>query len=190
MVLYIKAYGMTVLRLTTSSFMLFLSVVFIAAILRIYINNINIVKTALITAGVVVLVLGMLNVNSICAEYNYKAYKSNALSTIDIKAMYELGDEGVPYVVQIACGKDTDKAKEAQRYLAEAYLYDYFEDMEHTRNFTLEDLKKHQKDKGFERFSIPKEIAYEKLYEFIEKNPQFASKCHTYFEDTENNYLW
>lgn len=190
MTLYIDAYGMTVLRITTSAFMLFLAIVFIAVILRIYLNKINIVKTALIAAGCVVLILGTINVNAVCAEYNYKAYKAKKLDSIDIEALYELGDEGIPYIVKIACSKDKDNALQAQKYLAEAYLYDYFDDMQYARNFTIDDLKDKQKDKGFERFSIPKATAYEKLYKFIENNPQFASKCHTYFEDSEQNYFW
>lgn len=190
MVLYIDAYGMTVLRITTSAFMLFLAIVFIAVILRVYLNKINIVKTALLAAGCVVLILGTMNVNAVCAEYNYKAYNAKKLDSIDIKALYELGDEGIPYIVKIACSKDKDNALDAQKYLAEAYLYDYFDDMQYARNFTIDDLKDKQKDKGFERFSIPKDTAYEKLYQFIENNPQFASKCQIYFEDSKQEYFW
>ena len=110
MVLYIDAYGMTVLRITTSAFMLFLAIVFIAVILRVYLNKINIVKTALLAAGCVVLILGTMNVNAVCAEYNYKAYNAKKLDSIDIKALYELGDEGIPYIVKIACSKNKDNA--------------------------------------------------------------------------------
>lgn len=190
MVLYIDAYGMTVLRITTSAFMLFLGVVFIAVILRIYINKINIVKTALIAVGCTVLILGTVNVNAVCAKYNYQAYKTQKLNTIDVEALYELGDEGIPYVVRIACSKDKDASKEAQKYLAEAYLYDYFDDMQYAEDFTIDELKLNQKSKGFDYFSIPKATAYDELYKFIESNPQFASKCHTYFDDSDQEYYW
>lgn len=184
MVLYIGEYGMTVRRVTTSAFMLFLSVVFIAVILRIYINKINVVKTALIAAGIIVLVLGTANVNSVCARYNYEAYKEKTLKSIDVEAMYNLGDEGIPYIVRLACSKNKDVAQEAQRYLAEAYLYDYFDDMENASKFSVEDLKKNQKHKGFSYFNIPKATAYDELYKLIENNPQFSTWCQDYIRDS------
>ena len=189
MVLYINRYGMTVLRLTTSAFMVFLSVVFISVILRIYITKINIVKTALITAGCVILLLGTVNVNSVCAKYNYESYKANRLENIDINQLYELGDEGIPYIVKLTCSDEEQTAKQAGKYLAEAYLYDYFDDMRNAEYFTLEDLHKNQKNKGFERFSIPKYKAYESLYEFIEENSWFASVCKDYYESEDNMYF-
>ena len=184
MVLYIGEYGMTVRRVTTSAFMLFLSVVFIAVIFRIYINKINIVKTAMIAAGIIVLVLGTANVNSVCARYNYEAYKEKTLKSIDVEAMYNLGDEGIPYIVRLACSKNKDVSQEAQRYLAEAYLYDYFDDMETVSKFSVEDLKKNQKHKGFSYFNIPKATAYDELYKLIENNPQFSTWCQDYIHDS------
>lgn len=190
MVLYISEYGMTVLRVTTSAFMLFLAVVFISVILRIYITKINIVKTALLSAGLIVLILGTVNVNVACAKYNYEAYKSRKLDMIDVEALYDLGDEGIPYVVRLACSKDKDVAQEAQRYLAKAYLYDYFDNMENAESFTIKDLKQNQKHKGFERFSIPKNKAYDALYTFLEKNPDFSLQCKEYFGVSYYDYNW
>ncbi len=189
MVLYINELGMTVLRITTSAFMMFLSVVFIAVILRIYINKINIVKTALITAGIVVLLLGTVNVNTVCAKYNYNAYESQKLKTIDVNAIYELGDEGIPYIVKLACSKDSEVAKEAQRYLKKAYKHDYFYNTYNIKNFTVEDFKKNSKDKEFERFNIPQKRAYDYLYAFIDKNPTFCASIieDTYYENSIYN---
>ncbi len=177
MALYIDAYGMTVLRVTTSAFMLFLGIVFIAVILRIYINKINIVKTALIAAGCIVLMLGTANVNAVCAKYNYEAYKSKELKTVDIEALYDLGDEGIPYVVRLACSDNKDDAYEAQEYLLKAYMSDYFDDMYYAEGFGVEELKQNQKHKGFSHFSIPKSRAYSELYKFIESNPEFDDYC-------------
>ncbi|MBQ8204133.1 MAG: DUF4173 domain-containing protein [Clostridia bacterium] len=190
MVLYIDAYGMTVLRLTTSAFMLFLAITFISAILRIYTTKINIIKTALITAGCITLILGVTNVNAVCAKYNYEAYRLNKLETIDIEAIYDLGDEGIPYIVKLGASKDKDVAIEAQQYLAKAYLYDYFDNMESADFFLVEELRENQKDKGFERFSIPKSKAYDMLYKFIEKNPQFADNCQELYNELNQEYIY
>lgn len=175
MVLYIDTYGMTVLRLTTSAFMLFLGVVFISVILRIYSTKINIVKTALITAGCVVLVLGTVNVNAVCAQYNYESYINGRLDSIDVHALYNLGDEGIPYVIKLAEGEDAELSVTAQRYLADAYTCVYFEKLPET--FTVEGLKRSRKKNGFEGFAIPQAAAYEELYRFAEDYPEFGEIC-------------
>lgn len=183
MVLYIQEYGMTVLRLTTSAFMLFLAVSFLAVILRIYLNKINIVKTTLVTAGIIVLLLGTVNVNGVCAKYNYEAYKSQKLHDIDVEAIYNLGDEGIPYLAKLACSKKTDIAKDAQHYLAKAYIEDYFEDMDFAEGFDVQALRERQKYKGFSFFNLPRNKAYNTLYRFLEDNPQFDQKCLEYQEN-------
>lgn len=177
MVLYIDAYGMTVLRLTTSAFMVFLAVVFIGVILRIYIRRVNVIKTALLTAGVVVLLLGVGNVNGICARYNYEAYMSGALDKVDVQAMYELGDEGIPYVALLTYCADETVSTPAKELLAEAYLYDYFEDMQSAGGITAETLRAREKNTGFSRFSFPRQAAYDSLYRYVEQYPAFAEWC-------------
>ena len=191
MLLYINEYGMTVLRVTTSSFMLFLAITFLAVVLRIYVNNINIVKTTLVAAGIIVLLLGTVNVNGVCAKYNYQAYKGNKLDSIDVEAMYNLGDEGIPYLVKLACSKDETTAKDAQHYLAKAYMEDYFTNMHFAEGFDVKALRERQKYKSFSYFSVPRNRAYNTLYKFLEKNPQFDKKCLAYVENYDSSWdLW
>ena len=188
MVLYIDTYGMTVLRITTSAFMVFTATLFISVILRIYCSKINIVKTALVSAGILMILLGTVNVNGLCAKYNYHRYVNNPSLGIDTQALYGLGDEGIPYLVALA-QNDPDYGREAMTYLSNAYLYDYFEDMKYKDTFTLEELKENRKWKAFGYFSIPKQRAYNSLYEFVEKNPNFPSLCQEYAND-EPLDLW
>lgn len=180
MVLYIDAYGMTQLRLTTSAFMVFLTVVFISVILRIYIRQINVVKTALLAAGCIVLLLGVANVNKVCAEYNYESYRSGKLKTIDVTALYDLGDEGIPYIVKLTEDADEKVAGTARRCLANAYLFDYFDAMEDKNAVSLEELRQNAKNKGFSYFSIPRTEAYDSLFRFAEENPAFIGNVRQY----------
>jgi len=178
MVLYIDAYGMTVLRLTTSAFMVFLSVVFASVILRIYIPKVNIVKTALVAAGCTVLILGTVNVNRVCAAYNYESYRNGKLPSIDVEALYELGDEGIPYIVKLASDANEKTAAEAKRYLWRAYRgehEDYFETLptELPSEFGSEVLKEYEKHTGFSYYSFPRAEAYDSLYAFLDANPGF-----------------
>ncbi len=180
MVLYIDVYGMTVLRLTTSAFMVFLAVVFISVILRIYILKINVVKTALLTAGCVVLILGTVNVNRVCAKYNYESYLTGRLQSVDIQALYTLGDEGIPYITKLASDKDPSVAERAKRYLAKAYLRDYFDNMAGVETIKIEDLQKNEKDSKISAFSLPRAKAYDSLYRYLEENPDFKTHCRSY----------
>ena len=177
MVLYIDAYGMTVLRLTTSAFMVFVSAVFVSLILRIYIRKINVIKVALLAAGCVVLILGTVNVNAVCAKYNYDSYLSGKLDTIDVVALYDLGAEGVPYLVKLASVPEKTVADEARQFLAEAYTDQYFDNMEEFQEFTVADLRANRKNQGFARFSFPQKAAYDSLYAFWEENPGFGTEC-------------
>ena len=178
MVLYIGAYGMTVLRLTTSAFMILLAVVVISAILKIYIKRINVIKTSLITAGCILIALGTLNVNAVCAKYNYEAYINGALPTIDVSAMYSLGDEGIPYLCLLTEDDDPLVIEEAEENLARAYYFRYFKGMKPYTAYAMEDLKKMQRWDGFESMTVPRIRAYDALYGFLEENPYFAS--HSY----------
>lgn len=191
MVLYINHYGMTVLRITTSAFMLFLTIVFISIILKIFIKKINFVKTALLAAGVIILLLGTINVNEICAKYNYDSFISGKLAKIDVNALYELGDEGIPYLVKLSKNNDTKISQQADNYLMEAFVFDYFENIETVGYITEKDLDRCRKHTGFYSYTIPREKAYEALYEYVEENPGFGYILQNrYTVNTSSDYDW
>ena len=102
MVLYINSFGMTILRVGTSSFMVFLAIVFICILFKTFIPKVKLLKTILVTAGIIVTLLGTLNINRVVAEYNYHAYNNGWIEEMDIDTLYELGDEGIPYIVKLA----------------------------------------------------------------------------------------
>ena len=106
MTMYIGAYGMSVLRIGTSAFLVFLAVVFLAVILRLWLPRVKVLQTALVTAAVVLLLLGIGNVNRFVAKYNYEAYCDGRLAGIDAEYLSELGDEGIPYLCALAERKD------------------------------------------------------------------------------------
>lgn len=190
MVLYIGSFGMTELRLTTSAFMVFLAAVFVATLLRLYWRRINVVKTALLTAGLLVLVLGVGNVNAVCARYNYEAWQSGTLESIDVAAMYRLGDEGIPYVVKLADSTDVEVAEEAREWLEEAYRYDYFDNRGEQDPRTLDLLQAREYGAGFSHYSLPRAEAYESLYAYYESHPEFVLLCWPEEETYEDDTYW
>lgn len=183
MVLYISGYGMTVLRITTSAFMVFLAIVFISVILKVFTKKINFVKTSLLTAGIIILLLGTLNVNAVCAKYNYENYVKGNLEDFNIEWFYDLGDEGIPYLVKLTQSEDEDVVIEAERCLSDAYYYDYFEGLEDEDYFSVKELKQHKTYDDIDSFTLPRNKAYEALYKYAEENPGF---CYV-FEDVYYN---
>ncbi len=106
MILYINIFGMTRLRILTSAFMLFLAVLFIAVILRVYINKISVIKTGIITATLILLVVGFADVDKTVAKYNLYAYNNEYIEDLDVEALGDLGYGAVPTLYEIYNNQD------------------------------------------------------------------------------------
>lgn len=173
MFLYIDKFGMTKLRIVTSAFMVFLAVMFVALIVKIFAPKILIVKFGIVSASIVLIVLGLVNVNKVIAEYNYTAYIEGKLSTIDVSTIYELGDEGVPYLIKLTQDSNVDVKSTADHYLHNCYVYDYYEIEENeTDNLIVYEIKARKYD-GVGQFGLSRSKAYNLLDEFLEDNPYF-----------------
>jgi len=96
---------------------------------------------------------------------------------VDVESLYNLGDEGIPYIVKLANDKNASVKEMAKQYLAEAYCYDYFDDVEALKSFTVADLQKREADSEFSQFSLPRSAAYDSLYIYLEEHPQFSTQC-------------
>ena len=90
MIMYVKRFGFTRLRLFTSVFMVFLAVLFVVAIFKLYIKNLKYMKTVFIVATVFVLALTFFNVDGFISNYNVNAYLEGKLKTVDVVAIEEL----------------------------------------------------------------------------------------------------
>lgn len=171
MMLYIGSFGMTVLRITTSAFMVFLMVVFVSVMLRVFIARIKVLRVALVTAGCVLSVLSCVNVNTLVADYNYNAYKNGKLKQIDIHTISELDEEGIPYLIKLANSKDKDIKGEAvyriQSQIEELYDIDYKYKEGECVSYKINGKK--YADIG--QMNIPRSVAYKQLDEYIKKNP-------------------
>lgn len=171
MMLYIESFGMTRLRIMTSSFMVFLAIVFVALMFRLFIPKVKIFNTALVTAGIILVLLGGFNVNKVVAMYNYEAYKNGKLTSMDVYTISELGDEGIPYLVKLAGDENNAIATEAKNLLEVAIQYDYY-------NFDYEDGKYVIGEKIYDdigEFSVARHEAYEALDSYIKVHPEVCS---------------
>ncbi len=179
MFLYIKGFGMTELRITTSVFMAFLAVVFIALMIRLYAPSVKVIKTGLIMAAIALIMLGTVNVNGVIAKYNYTAYRNGVLKDIDVSTIYMLGDEGIPYLAELMNETNEDVANLAR--LKISYSYENYYEVKHNDDNQLVEIgEKKYKDIG--EFSFSRNRAYKVLDDILEKDPQIVNYKNEYFE--------
>ena len=172
MILYIRAYGVTVKRLGTSAFMLLMAVVFLAMLLRFFIPRVRVLPVAVVTAAVIVLILGVGNMHGFAARYNYTAYENGALTTIDTAYLRRLGDEGVPYLVELA--KRGSRGAYAQLCIAVEERYEgEYENIQNGQE-ELSYFCPTEKNAGkLTQFSVPRRKAYAALDALLQEQPDF-----------------
>lgn len=90
MLMYIDEYGMTLLRVYTSWFMILLALIFVL-IIALQIHNFVIWKAAFAVFTVMFAILCFGNFEGLIARYNISAYQSGKLSELDISEFNELG---------------------------------------------------------------------------------------------------
>lgn len=101
MIMYIDSYGLTEKRVYTSWFMIFLGLIFILVIARLFFKRIPIAPVAIILLAVMFSVIALLNVDSFIADYNVNSYINGELTTVDIDTIAELDESGVPALLNL-----------------------------------------------------------------------------------------
>lgn len=121
---YISLYGLTRLRVLTSVFMIMLAVIFVIIILKLLFEKLKYVKPIIIVCTLTLLSVSMVNINSVIAEYNYRAYKEDKIE-IDIEQIDSLGISAIPVLTKLVDDENYEvsfKAKEAL-YSTSVYIY-------------------------------------------------------------------
>ena len=166
MILYIHTYGMTRLRIFTSVFMMFLAVVFLAVMIRLFVKKMPYMKAALVCASILVAGMCFFDVDGFIAKYNVEAYLDGRLTAVDMVAIRNLSsDAAVPYVFELLDDENEDVV-----YKAKEVLSDYAEEMfiivhDHAEN--KHSVKEEAYD--FRRYNIHEYKAREMLLERFEE---------------------
>ena len=171
MVMYVKRFGFTRLRLFTTVFMVFLAILFIVAIFKLYIKNLKYMKTVLVVGTVFVLALTFFNVDGFISNYNVNAYLKEYLKTVDIEAISNLPTmskvDGLITLYQNA--KEQTVVENAKWELKRIYSENYF----------LKDNKFVKKDKDIRSFNLYDMLAEKKLLNCY-NDYKNAPTMHTY----------
>ena len=127
MIMYIQNYGLTVLRVSTSVFMLWLFIVTILISIRILNARFSYMKILSIVTAVILFCVSFVGINTTVSKYNYYRYSSGISEEIDVYTICGLtGGAGVPELIKLAKSEDSTVAEEAKINLA-AIFTDYYE---------------------------------------------------------------
>lgn len=111
MVMYIHFYGLTLLRVYTTWFMLLLFVFFCIILCRQFMNF-QAAKTMVISFIVCFMILAFGNVDGQIARYNIEHYKQGTLEHVDIKSFYRLSAASAPYLHDLYLHTENTTLKE------------------------------------------------------------------------------
>lgn len=192
MFMYIKEYGMTFKRLFTSAFMIFLAVVFICLIIRLFVNKIRVLKVALVTAAFIIAALGIINIDAVIANYNYKLYTAphTMITSTDLDDLCNIYPEGIHPLIKIAQNKDYDIiAKEAEKRLfcfaKQQFELTYDEDYKKITGFYHPTL-------GTGDHNISNDKAIKALKEYVESFPdglERVEQSEWYWDEESDDFI-
>ena len=112
--------------------MIFLAVVFLAVIARLFISRLPYMKIILISAGLVMLVTCVADADRVIANYNVNAYLSGKLDTVDVDTLAKLNDSATGALLRLHEKADEPIKRQApnvlNRRLSEHYDITYNND--------------------------------------------------------------
>lgn len=126
MVMYIGEYGLTVLRLFTSVFMIATAVIIVAFIIRVFNAELNTMKYAVVISLSLFTLLCLCGIDRTVAQYNVNAYLSGMHESVDLYTLEGLSESSIPYIYKLTvCGDETIE-KESKRIIY--MIYDWYVD--------------------------------------------------------------
>ena len=125
MFLYIGSYGLTWSRVTTEVAMLWLAVTTVLITVRLFLPKFGYMKAVVLAAMVLGTLVFWVDVNTLVASYNVRAYQSGKLETVDVSHIGSLGSAGIPWLLELADDQDPKVSEMAQDILARRSEYSY-----------------------------------------------------------------
>ena len=116
MVLYIRTYGLTPLRVYSSWAMVLLTAAFLLALVGAYWRKLDLTRALFVLFAVMFGCLCLVDTDALIAHCNVRAYERGRLDAVDMGVLWELGDAAVPAAARLA--KDPKYGEEAQSFLS------------------------------------------------------------------------
>ena len=160
MVLYIRLYGMTRLRVLTSVFMIGLSILVIAVLFRLFIGGFPLLRVMVTVSACLILAVGFADVDRFVAGYNVRAYHDGRLEEIDVEHLGSLSVSAVPAVAELLDDADPEVAKSARKVLEHR-----FNRMSSPEFYVRDGAVVDERGFSLRRFNLARERAYDCLRE-------------------------
>ena len=113
MFLYMRTYGLTFLRLSTSVFMFFLLFVFVAVSVKCFVPQFRHIRAILAVGCVLAVLCSAADLGAVTVQYNLHAYESGMHEQIDVDYLHTCGDVAVPALVKLSGDADETVRAEA-----------------------------------------------------------------------------
>lgn len=177
MLMYISRFGMTHLRLHTSLFLVFLLCVGVALLLRCVCKKVCIIRPALISALVILVLVGILGSGRIVATYNTEAFLQGKLQTLDVETISDCEYASLEQLLKLEkhlCGK-LDNQENIDRYneVTDALIDDFYEIYAFDENDEI--IRK--TEMKFESFNLERWRSLNRFDEYVKENSEFVNKA-------------
>lgn len=129
MFMYIRTYGLTFLRLSTSIFMFLLFFVFGSLILKIFIKNFKAAPTVIAAACIIMSLTAICEPYNIIASYNVYAYESGMMDEYELDTnylAYDCGAYGAKALIKLSTDKNAFVASRAKEQLSNIHSRYYY----------------------------------------------------------------
>jgi len=100
LILYVDRFGLTLMRVLPSVFMVFLTIVFIGVIVKQF-KRISIMRLAAFTGALLICLLFIVNIEGIITGYNADRYIEGTLEEFDTSVLWNAGAAGIPAAIRV-----------------------------------------------------------------------------------------
>lgn len=98
MIMYIRAYGLTPLRVYTTWFMILLAIIFVLILLGEWIGQFRVIRASVISFLILFAILCFSNIDRQIAKYNVHAAAQGTIQELDLQSLSGLSDDAAYYL--------------------------------------------------------------------------------------------
>ena len=158
----IGIYGLSVNRILVSTFMVMMIVVVAFFILHIFAPKVKYMKPVIIICSAIFIALTFADIDTRVADYNINAYNSGKIEDLDVKAIANLSESAVPYLIDLTKSDDKKIAEEAKVEIRKIVVRN--NDLMYNDEGTA--IVQSEESRNFRAYNLTKQIAFDEIKEY------------------------
>lgn len=188
----IGVYCLTANRILVFTFMAMMLVILAFFILHQFAPKMPYMQSIIVICSAMFIALSFSNVDAIVAKYNIESFQKGVVNTLDLEAIADLSDSGVPYLVKLA-KEDSPVGNDAKEKLKSLIAYTYADEFK----VTINSLKL-EESKEFKKLNYAHTSALHEIYSYygtLDEQGQkvFANRCYMekngYYDEEADEYI-